>query len=149
MGSSLKVRFGDPLHGWMSLSMQSDTHDVRLNMSHVLFDTLTDLVECLHAMNTGDDERSVQILEEPKICVLHFRRAAGDFEINAHRNCQPHQHELVLRHNGGFADVCMPFWRALRDLQVRAQTQDFVALWRRPFPELAMEKLSPTVGRSK
>jgi hypothetical protein len=147
MGSRLKVQFGDPQHGWMALTMQSDVGAATLNMSYVGFDTLDEMIEALHALITGDHYRSVRIMEEPTVCELQFRREDGTIRLHLHR-LLPHNHfQPLFDDSGTFAEICLPFWRALRNLQTRFSTEEFGVRWHRPFPLSGMEKLSVDIQR--
>ena len=147
MGSRLKVQFDDPQHGWMALTIQSDVGVATLNMSVVGFDTLDEMVEALHALITGDHYRSVRIMEEPTVCELQFRREDGTMRLELHRLFPRNHRQTIFGDSGSIAEICLPFWRALRNLQTRFSTEEFGVRWHRPFPLSGMEKLNADVGR--
>ena len=152
MSSSLKVQFDDPQGGWMVVTIRSDASVVTLSVSSVLYDTLDELVDSLHALATGDDHPSVRIFEEPTSCELQFKRENGTIGLklcrfasfSRPRSGKPG--ETLLATAGTFAEMCLPFWRALRSLQTRFSDQEFQLRWRRPFPTSGMEKLSANLS---
>jgi len=149
LGSKLRVELGDPVHGWMDLTIRSTVGLVTLAVSHVLYDTLNDLVEALHALAIGDDHRSVRVMEEPEVCELRFERENGTVRLKICRRPSSHRCQTLLEAEGSFQEVCLPFWRALRKLQVRFPEKEFELRWKRPFPALGMEKLSADLRRMR
>jgi len=123
MSSLLKVQLGDPQAGWMLMTIRSDAIVVRLTVSRALFDTLDELVDGLHALTTGDDYRLVRIFEEPTYCELRFKRENDTVSLEICRFAKfslaqsRRSGEALLATAGTFAEMCLPFWRALRDLQ--------------------------------
>jgi hypothetical protein len=147
MGSRLKVQFDDPQHGWMALTIRSDVGVATLNMSYVGFDTLHEMVDALHALILGDHYRSVRIMEEPTVCELQFHRQDDIMRLELHRLSPRNHRQTIFGDSGRFVEICLPFWRALRNLQTRFSTEEFGARWHRPFPLSDMEKLNADVGR--
>ena len=122
MGSSLKVQFDDPQHRWMVMTIRSDASVVTLTVSSVLYDTLDELVDSLHALATGDDYRSVRIFKEPASCELRFKRENDTIGLELcrfsafNRLRSPKPGQTLFEAVGTFAEICLPFWRALRNL---------------------------------
>lgn len=147
MGNKLRVEFGDPQHGWMAMTIRSDASVVALTVSSVLYDTLDELVDGLRALTTGDDHRSVRIFEEPTSCELQFNLANGTmglklcrFDSHSRRSSRKPGQRLFETAGSG-SEICLPFWRALRNLQTRFSAEEFRLWWHRHFPESGMEKL--------
>jgi hypothetical protein len=53
---------------------------------------------------------------------------------------------MLFEIQGTFAEICLPFWRALRNLQTRFSGDEFQLRWRHPFPGSGMQKLSANLG---
>lgn len=130
------------------MTIRSDETVVTLLVSYVLYNTLDELVDGLHALTTGDHYRSVRIFEEPTSCELRFRRENEliRFELwrfssySQIRSRKPGQ--MLFEIEGTLAEICLPFWRALRNLQTRFSEDEFQRRWRYPFPGSGMQKLS-------
>jgi hypothetical protein len=129
----------------MALTIQSDTNVVTLVASYTPYDTLDELVECLHALlTTGDARRTVRVMEEPEVCELRFEHENGTISLEVCRRFS-HQHRrchTLFEARGSVLEMCLPFWRALRSLQTRFPEKDFELRWQRPFPASGMERLS-------
>jgi len=153
MADALKVRFDDPQNGWMAMTIRSDETIVTLLVSYVLYNTLDELVDGLHALTTGDNYRSVRIFEEPTTCEMRFRRENGTirFELcrfsSFSRVASRKPGQMLFEIEGTLAEVCLPFWRALRNLQTRFSEDEFQLRWRRPFPGSGMQKLRANLSR--
>jgi hypothetical protein len=120
MADALKVQFDDPQSGWMALTIRSDETLVTLAVSSVLYDTLDELVDGLHALTTGDHYRSVRIFEEPTSCALRFKRENGTIRLELCRfsSCSQVRSrkpgQMLFEIEGTLAEICLPFWCALR-----------------------------------
>jgi hypothetical protein len=153
MDSPLKVQFDDPQGGWMAITIQSSAGVVTLSASSVLYDTLDELVDGLHALATGDHYRSVRIFEEPTSCELRFKRenSAMGLELCRFPSFSPARSaksgETLFEAVGTFVEICFPFWRALRNLQTRFPDDEFRLRWHRSFPDAGMQKLSANLHR--
>jgi hypothetical protein len=147
MGSKLRVQFDDPQHGRMAMSIRSDASVVTLAVSSVLYDTLDELVDGLHALITGDCRRAVRIMEEPTVCELRFTREGAAIGLEVCRLSSRDRGQTLFETDGSFSEVCVPFWRALRNLQSRFSAEEFSLRWGRLFPLSGMDKLSARLGR--
>jgi hypothetical protein len=146
LGSKLEVQFDDPQHGWMAMSIRSDS-DVTLTMSSVAYDTLNELIEGLHALITGDSYRTIRVFEEPTVCELRFECEGTAIRLNVLRPSSRGDGEPLLETDGNFSEICLPFWRALRNLQSRFSAEEFALRWGRSFPLSGMQKLSTELRR--
>jgi hypothetical protein len=113
-------------------------------MSYTPFDSLDELVGTLHGLTTYEDRKAVRISEEPEISELRFERVNSTMDLVVcrrasiqHRRCR-----MLLNTRGSTLEMCLPFWRALRNLQTRFSEREFELLWHRPFPTSEMEQLT-------
>jgi hypothetical protein len=99
---------------------------------------------------TGDGTYVATINEEPVLSSWTFRRASHTvaFAIvtDAGRG-RPLRNQQLLEQSGEPLPIVLPFWRALRELESRQQAQHFETQWRRPFPSVALEKLTMQVRK--
>jgi hypothetical protein len=147
MGRKLRIQFDDPQHGWLAMFIRSDDTIVTLAVSRVAYDTLDELVDGLQALVTGDSYRAVRIMEEPTVCELRFKRESDAIRLKVCRLWSHDDCETLFETDGSFSELCLPFWRALRDLQWRFSAEEFSMRWGRPFPLSGMERLTTKLGR--
>src|SRR6266436_161875 len=134
LGSKLRVQFDDPQHGWMTISIRSDASLVTLTVSSVVYHTLDELVEGLHALATGDCSRCVRIMEEPTVCELQFKRESVPIGLRVCRRTSRDHCQTLFETESSFSEICVPFWRALRNLESRFSAEEFSRRWGRPLP---------------
>jgi hypothetical protein len=133
----------------MPLAIQADACVVALTASYTPYDSLNEMVGALHGLTTYDDVRLVHISEEPAVCELRFNRNGGTIELDLCRRAwEHHPHcRMLLEASGSILEMCLPFWRALRNLQARFSEKEFERRWHRPFPTSGMEQLTAHLRR--
>src|SRR5262245_57560004 len=77
----LRVEFGDPEHGWIDLTIQSGAEVLTLSASYLLYDTVDEMVDALHALITDDGGQFVRVFEEPEIYELRFDSENGSIRM--------------------------------------------------------------------
>jgi hypothetical protein len=140
----LKVEFGDPHAGWMDLMIRADACAVALTASYAGYGWLAEMVGTLHGLTTYDHRKLVRILEEPEVCELRFDRVDGTLSLEVCRRAsEQHRHcRTLLEASGSILEMCLSFWRALRNLQTRFSEKEFERRWHSPFPTSGMEQLT-------
>ena len=133
----------------MELTIRTQGGLAALCVSYTPHDTLDEMVGALHGLTTYDDCRSVRIMEEPEVCELRFEQENGTVNLEVCRRFSiQHQHgQTLLEARGSTLEICLPFWRALRNLQTRLSEKEFELRWGRPFPASGMERLSARLQR--
>lgn len=149
----LKVKFDEPQHGWLSFVVKEDEEErVRCGASHI-FNSLERLVVALQMTFDSQSESNVVWLEEPGESEMVFARQgdAVQLEIRFYadsRHIQKSGDEAEV-FRGTYDEICLPFWRALRELQARYPEEEFKKRWRNGFPRRELDLLTQTLGKSK
>ena len=68
------------------------------------------------------------------------------FDDHTRRVGQKSQLEFSI--SGTYDAVCLPFWRALRDLQKLYTEKEFEQHWRSPFPTRELALLTQKLGKA-
>jgi hypothetical protein len=153
MNQKLRVSLESPQHGFMSLRLSSGKDSFVAVVSHEPYDSLTDLIEALCKVLTGDGEEIVKWNSEPE--EYDFKLAARDDSVNLDIIRYPDHHRLdavsstVFSFHGSKLDACLPFWKELRGLRRRIAQDEFDRQWRREFPEREMQELTKRIRALK
>ena len=137
----------------MSLSLTAEGQRLVMGASFTPYDSVRDLVEALSALLAGAGEVNVRWNCEPE--EFDFKMvAAGDgvqFKVVRYPNHRRLRgsSRTVFSLGGSKLEICLPFWRALRDLRRRIAEDEFDKNWRRPFPDSEMQQLTRLVRSEK
>ena len=149
--STLNVSLESPQSGWMSLRLRADEQSLVMGASCAPYDSLLDLIKGLTAILEGSRHGRVRWNCEPE--QFDFDIAAeGDMAQlivtrypNHYRDAQASQ--FVFSLHTSRLDLCLPFWKELRGLERRAETDVFEQNWRRPFPRHEMQEFTRLVRK--
>lgn len=86
-----------------------------------------------------DGERTVAWMDEPQTYDMRFSRRGDkwNFEMWKFESYQRNLNSKSVREfeiAGTIAEVCVPFWRALRDLQRKYNDDELTERWANRFP---------------
>ena len=118
--------------------------------SYQPYDSLRDLIESLSALLSGSQQDvTVKWNCEPE--EFDFRMKAEDDRVELlvvrypnHRRSRG-SGRVVFSYRGSKWDVCLPFWKELRDLRIRASTDVFESNWRRKFPQHELQQFTTLI----
>ena len=150
--SQLKVRFGEPEHGWMSVSiLANEVELLRIDASDI-YPSLHLLVDALSAMLDSRAEKTVDWTEEPNEIEMRFTRDSENIKLEISSflsSFRPlNSSESDFAFVGTYDEICLPFWRALRSLEGRYLPEDLAQLWTEPFPHRKLALLTQQLGKS-
>lgn len=144
--TKLRVRFDDPEHGWIGLSVEGENITFREAFSYTPHDSFFDLVTALSLLLEGDHEDVVTWAVGPGEFDFSFSGKGGvvRLRVDRHRDQQrpPGGGEVLFEASGSVDEICLPFWRALRDLESRFPPAELDRRWHSPFPFEALKRLS-------
>ena len=149
--NKLKVIFGNPKLGWINVSLQCGTQTFSIEASDV-YNAFFPLVDVLLQLRLAPGQGVVKWIVEPAEHEMHFSREGDVVTLNilawpdSGRNSF-HQ-ETVFSASGNYAEICLPFWRALRDLQGRFPASDLGKRWQNLFPERELDALTAALGKA-
>ena len=155
MNNTLRVSFESPQSGWMSFGLEAGAESLSTVASHEPYNSLRDLIEVLSAVlsEEADSKQSVRWNCEPD--ELDFNLTTEDqrtqFSVVHYPDHHRRQDEsrVVFSLHGSKLEVCLPFWKALRDLHRRISTDEFTKNWRREFPQREMQRFTKIVRNAK
>jgi hypothetical protein len=158
MSQTLRVSMESPQSGWMSLSLKAGEQSFLMAASFAPYDSLRDLIEALSALLTDSRDASVRWNCEPEEFDFRMTARGSDDLIelkvlryagHRRRQSQDEDRQVVFSFRGSKIDICLPFWRALRDLRRRISTDEFESNWRREFPHGELRQLTALVRTYK
>src|SRR2546428_11264054 len=122
MRQELKISFDPPETGWLAIYLDSGAHQLKLPFSYTPFDLLSELVSALLNLSDGFDAKA-NCSYNPDRYEFLFRATddTSQFEVVSypdHRRAES-AGEVIFSFEGIATDICLSFWRALRELQGR------------------------------
>lgn len=148
----LRAAFTHLQAGWLVLEIQYGLEQLVIPISYI-YDGLYTLVQALRA-NLNSTGLSVVVLwEEPQETELHFQRT-GDSIILSIYSFPDYSRGSVqgverLKICGTYEEICLPFWRAFRNLQSRYSPEELHRRWQREFPIREIELLSSAIAKTR
>jgi hypothetical protein len=146
MSEEFRVSFESPQCGWMSVSLEARGARLVTSVAHAPYDSLVELMNALVSLLEGREREVVRWNREPE--ELDFRFDARDGEVGLevlryadHRRASA---SIVFAVRAAKEELCGAFWRELRGLRRRCETDEFEQNWRRPFPEAELRRLTET-----
>jgi hypothetical protein len=130
--SKLKVRFDDPLDGWIGLTAACGSRTATIVVSYTPNDLFVDLIDALTRLKSFEGDTKVVAHDGSISFVLLFSRQKqkANFSIDRHETDKV---ERLFEFYGDADDVIVPFWRSLRDLQGRFSQAELTRRWHRRF----------------
>lgn len=121
---------------------------LKIVASHI-YDCFSPLTHALHKLLDKQVEITVTLLGEPIEYDLRFNRI-GDVVILAidefpDRKRDSFEAKRLLSTSGTYAEICVPFWRALRALQGRLSKDEIETRWKEPFPTQELNLLTASI----
>ena len=152
--SRLKVRFGEPEHGWMDLFILEDAQEIHRDVSDI-FPSFDLLVTALLSMWQGEAEATATWAEEPSELDLIFSRLDEFIRLEVvpfPGSFRPYSRatltiEPIFTFVGSYEGTCLPFWRALRELEGRYSPEELARRWTSPFPYRQLALLTEQLGK--
>lgn len=144
MRQKFKVSIESPQSGFMSMSLALEGQRFVTAFAHAPYDSLRDLLEALTALLRGGGGALVKWNAEPE--EYDFKIGARDdavsFEVVRYADHRRRAGEVVFAVSCARLDFCRPFWRELRELRRRSETDVFEQNWRRAFPHEELRRLT-------
>lgn len=141
MEKNFSVSFESPQSGWMSLRLKAGAAEFVAVVSHAPYDSMSGLIEGLTALVAGGGGFAVSWNTEPEEYVFEFEPAGAEVGLRVARRAKSSA-EVVFAHRGPRAELCRAFWRELKRLRDRRETDLYEQNWRRPFPEREMQEFT-------
>ncbi|MGI8566776.1 MAG: hypothetical protein ACR2LZ_09885, partial [Pyrinomonadaceae bacterium] len=149
--STLNVSLESPQSGWMSLRLRAGEQSLVMGVSCSPEDSLLDLIKGLTDVLEGNQHVKVRWNCEPE--QFDFDIATeGDMAQLVVTRYPDHRRDsragqAVFSLHIPTSDVCLPFWKELRGLERRAETDVFAQNWRRPFPRREMQEFTRLIRK--
>jgi hypothetical protein len=132
--------------------LQRGEREYELEFSCVL-DSFRGLITSLSLLLSGVSDAEVALLEEPMEYFLRFEMGGDEIEVALFR--LPEVRGVggppvpVWAAKGTKAEICLPFWRALRKVFSQLSRETYESEWHHPLPAEPMERLTEAIRRMK
>ena len=149
--AKLYVTFGEPDAGTIEVTLRHGAETVYIGASYI-YSSFHALVEALMRLKTNAEEAVVVWQCEPS--EHEFRFSYQNAVVSLQVLLFPDSRRSVfdapdseLTATGSYVEVCLPFWRALRQLQGRFSEEEWQARWHGPFPSRELDLLTAALGK--
>jgi len=149
----LKVRFDEPEHGWIGLSLATsdEVHHYNCSYAGLGAGTFEQLTRALLALTDQQGRYQVEWFYNPDCLRLVFTREEDQIELVVAHVDNPFTVPIEtfgwFQLRGTYDEICLPFWRALRTLQGLYPEAEFKARWHYPFPTRQLALLTQQLGK--
>jgi hypothetical protein len=148
MSLGLRVSFDKPDHHWLAIYLDAPNQHLELPFSYTPFDFLSELVRALLNFSDGFDGKAN--------CSYNPARYEFIFESKADKalirvvSCRDYRRmddsgEVIFDYKGERSDICLAFWRGIRELQGRVSPEEYKQRFGREFPEQEMKLLTERI----
>ena len=148
--SKLTILFDELDVGWVTLTIRWEDEAVIFRASYI-YNSFHLLVDALIKLRLGEGKAVAQWNCEPIEYELSFKREGDIVNLDVlcfpDRNRSVFQQNIVLSITGSYEEICLPFWRALRNLQGRYPEAEIEEKWQGSFPSPDMKKLTAILGK--
>jgi len=151
---ALKVSFADPSCGWVELTIELDDHEpLHIIGTYTPSDSFLGLINALHAMLQVEGAQCATWYQGSREVDLCFEKCAERISLTLswfpERARTKWIGERLLEFSDSYRQVCMPFWRALRNLLGRCTAEALRAGWHREFPTADLDRLTADIEAYK
>jgi hypothetical protein len=149
--NKLKVEFDEPNVGGIWLTLKYGAETVNISATYI-YNSFFPLVEALYRLKNAPGEGTVVWQCEPSEYEFQFSRQNLTISLqvllfpDSSRSIFDKQ-EPKLSITGSYNEVCLPFWRALRQLQGRYSDDEWEVRWQSPFPRRELDLLTVALGK--
>ncbi len=148
MNERLKVSFDKPEHNWLAIYLDAGNQHLELPFSYTPFDFLSELVNAL--LNFFDGLKAkANCSYNPERYEFIFEPGTDRAQIQVvmypdHRTIEG-SGEVIFDYEGGRSEICLAFWRAIRELQGRVSPAEYKQGLGRDFPGQEVELLTEMI----
>ena len=150
--SKSSVSFGDPEFGWIDVSLQFGSERFTMEASDI-YNPFFPLVDTLLQLHSAPGQGIVNWTVEPTEYDMHFSREGEAVTLDIFVWPDPSRNsfrqEKVFSASGSYDEICLPFWRALRNLQGRFSEADLEKRWQDLFPQRELNALTAALGKNQ
>ena len=153
---SMKVRFEEPKYGWIGFCIE-EKNEIIINtyFSYICGCSLSSLLECLQSLKEPKNlEEKVIFYLEPASYEFIFTKEKENISLKIlffenHTRSLLEDEDIKLFKVGSYKEICMPFFRALRELQSHYSQEELDTLWKVSFSYEKLDKFSKFLKRNK
>ncbi|HYN86427.1 MAG TPA: hypothetical protein VER32_14350 [Pyrinomonadaceae bacterium] len=151
MSQTFKVSIESPQSGFVSVRLEGGGGRLVAAFSCEPYDSLRDLADSLASLLAGADGALVKWNAEPDEYDFRVEARGGsaDFEVVRYANHRRRGGRVVFSVNCPRLELCRAFWRELRELRRRSDTDAFAQNWRHAFPDEELRRLTKALREHK
>lgn len=149
LDAKLKVEFDTPENGWTKVTVSAGDSFYQFFPSYTPYDSFSELVNALLKILDGYSETVVRWNDEPTEYKFVFISEGGKVIFNIYEiiNSVVAGKVDIERFNfsGSQNEVLRPFWKGLRDMQSKQDSDEYKRQWHRSFPESEILELKQRI----
>lgn len=147
----MKVHFEKPLHRWLVFTISEDENSIELDAVAVSQNFLIDLLAMLTRVWNGETSICLVFLNPKHIHLQwlnnsNFRVASSEYLDNA--PCYT-DNETLAEFDITAKELCIAFWRGLRDLESKTTPEEYQKHWGGEFPSESLQILTNLIKQDK
>lgn len=140
---ALQINFGDPEHGWITISVRDDVKEVVIEVDSKYESFLT-LISLLTKLIDECGEFAVSWLEEPIVTTWTFTKQKDEIVFEFLRS---NENQAIFQFTGSYETVCLPFLSALQSLRSRFKEQKLEENLQDSFPSTELNLLTARISK--
>lgn len=148
----MKVHFEKPRHGWLSLDIEGKEHSYDNAVSYVTSDFLEQLIAMLTRVWNQERNVCIYFLNEPHWIMLQWLDNST-FRIGFDTNNTPipcsTDNKTLAEFEITAKELCVAFWRGLRDLEAKTTPEEYAEHWGSEFPSDSLQILTDLIKQDK
>jgi hypothetical protein len=145
----LKAEFATPENGWTKVRLSAGDSFYQFFPSYTPYDSFNELLNSLLKILDGNPEAIVRWNDEPTEHKFVFNSKDGQITFKVYEIINSIVAGKAVEERFAFIgsqnEVLRPFWKGLRDMQSKQDTDEFERQWRSPFPKKEMLELTQRI----
>ena len=133
----LQTSFGDPEHGWISISITDKVKKVVFEVDSK-YESFLALITSLTKLIDEGGEFTVIWLEEPVVTTWTFTKQKDEIVFDFSRSSE---NQSVFQFTGSYEAVCLPFLSALQSLRSRFTEHELELKLQDSFPSPELDSV--------
>lgn len=151
-GQKLKIRFDEPEHGWIALTIGAGEEPFHVVATYVPFDCISEMAVALNQLLSNEPRATVRMGDGPIEYEMSFNVRDNQIKVEISivtRAWGGTERQFLFGFTEEYGQTLIAFWRALRELQGRYEPAEYQRRWHQPFPTRELEVLTERITTLK